>query len=586
MFSQNDYPADSLVSAPYRHDVPPCVPQLNLPRDYIEFIPQMSIRLANEVSGRADKTHIRAYCYNVLSQNNFSNKEFVDLIQLGMSILIVIGETGRTTNINEALEEATSKACHIYASKIAYENKNLHMYLNPDQEQEILRHLEESQVISNTLERIINNISGQQSYPVRDNYPNRNIQQNSSRFGSPSNANTNIRSFGNSGNFGSTFTMTDTTERNFGRPKTSVNVDSRSMRLNTSSVRSNIIPVQSDKGGAAMTHSKPVNSGSNILEGSDMRGGSLQYFGLTLSLDNVINKTVITLDNITKPEKEGDEDILSFLSSTSLDDLLLTTRVKHVEILDSNPGIKLFRSYGFLTEPMVNKSKISIPISNILGYSSDEINFNNFINISNKLKELLKETNDKKDKSSNLDNTELVETITTICAINNKLTSLINEFLAECIPGVANIDSFIDDIADLEALIDKTHSSIVSAWESFRFHVVESLSYKLTQETYDDIFISMGVDSSKFYISLFTKIVTITSININNVEFGCEVKEKSLVIDREATPVIWGIVDSIFKMKDKDKMYSVVDYIILADGTNFQIFKDTKNACYRIKKIR
>lgn len=593
MFSQNnDYPADRLLSTPQFHNVPPYVPQLNIPRDYVEFIPQISLRLANEVSGKADKTNIRAYCYNLLSQNNFSNKDFVDLIQLGMSILIIIGETGRTNDINQALTEATTKAYNIFASKVAYDNTNLHQYLtNQDQEQEIMRNLEEARMIEGTLDRVLNSVGNQSNnYPVRDNYSNRPIQQAPSRFGVQQNRNTNIRSFGNGNAFGSNFSMTDTTERTFGRAKTTNSNESQIMGSNTipvdKNIRSNFMTTQSDKGGMNMNHSKPVNSDNVILQGTDMKGESLQYFGLTLSLDNVINKAVITLDNISKPDKEDEEDILSFLSSTTLDDLLLTTRVKHMELLDSNPAIKLFRSYGFLTEPIINKSKISIAISNILGYSEDVTSFNNFINVSNKLRELLKETNNKKNMNSDLDNTELIETIRTICTINNKFTSLINEFLTECIPGTAQIDSFLDDIIDLEKLIDKANVSVGLVWESFRRHVIDSISYKLTQETYDDIFNNMNIDGNKFDISLFTKIVTITSVNIDNVEFGCEVKDKTLVIDRALTPNIWNIVDSVFKMKDKEKMYSIVDYIILADGTNFQIFKDSKNSVYKIKKIR
>lgn len=597
MFNQNqmnDWPADSLVSNPRFHDSPPIVPQLSIPRDYVEYIPIISLCLANEVSGKADKTNIRCYCYNMLSQNNFNNKDFVDLIQYTMSLFIVIAETGRTNDVNAAIAESVSKAYKFYASRVAYDNKNLHSYLNQEQEEEILRNLNESEVELSKLNNILASANNRGQQNIGSHYLNNNVRQPNSGmsfFNSNQSTSINTRSPGIGGsrfNFNTTAVNnppsgSDRFAMNRNKPVFSDNRNTNTSFIN-SGEKNNFIKPQSDRG-INMSQDKSVSAQSNILQGTDMAGGSLQYFGITLSLDSVINKPT-SLGSLSKPSDDIiEKDNVSFLSSVSLDDLFLTMKLKHIEVLEDNPATKIFRSYAFLTEPIINKTKISELISEVFGYKSDIKPLTDFTDIARNLKSLLLDANNVKRTDPNSDNAIFTETIRTVCSINNKLTKLINEFLFECLPGEAAMDSFIDDIEDLEKLLMNSSPNVSLAWNSYKKVLINSISYKLTEDIYDATIETIGIDSSKFDISLFTKIVTITSINIDSIEFGCEVKDKSLVIERDLTPNIWNIVDEIFKKKDEDKIYSVVDYIILSDGTNFQIFKDSKNLVYKIKKL-
>lgn len=593
----SDWPADNLIRNPQLYNDPPVIPQLDIPRDYAEYIPLMSLCLANEVSNKANKNNIRCYCFNLLSENNFNNRDFVDLIQLAMGLFIVIAETGVTNDVNLAITESVTKACNIYSSRKAYENKNLHSYINKEQEEEILRNLNDAEMEMSKLNNILSSIGSRVMRNTGNQYINNNIRQPASNINFNNNSFTqpNIRT--NNINSNSRFSFNVGVVNNQpvdnnrfssvkNRPNSSIDRINNMSFINKDT-SSNFIGSR-DKGANNMPH-KEVSAESNILQGNDMlkTGGTLTYFGMKLSLDDVISKPNIPLGSLSEPLSGGDtKDNAVYLSSMSLDDLFLTMRVKHIELLNNDPGVKIFTSYGFLTEPIINRTLVSKMIGMALGYSSDVKQITDLKDVGFKLKLLLKEISVSKETNADSDPTNFSETVKTVCNINNKLTQLINEFLIECLPDTAVIDSFIDDVEDLEKLMWNQPPNILTSWNNYKTILLNSISYTLTEGIYSDTIETIGIDSTKFDISLFTKIITITSINIDSIEFGCEIKDKTLIIDKQLTPNIWGIVDDIFKKKNDDKVWSIIDYVILADGTNFQIFKDSKNLVYKIKKIR
>lgn len=567
-----DFPVDVIVRDLGQYNSPPFVPNLNLPLTYSNLLPEIVTYTINQIIINNRKNNIRVYCFNRLSDNNFQNQDFVELIQFIMSLIILNVESYRM-DINQAVSEGVDKGCEYYASRMAFENRNLHPYIDANAERAITESLREMQEKQNIIDRFLN---GQ---PISQ--PN-----NSSRF-----SNTFSSTFSNNNNFHNRSSSFQSNNfQNSGNSRGNVGYINPINTFKTNKVnedsgrfgsRSNQKPINLNRQPITIVADKTQqDTGNNmkknkILEGSDMSGDN--FFGSHLDISSVIKKHELTLNNLT--EIENEEKILSFITGTSLEDVLLAAKIKHIEIKNNN--IKTFRSYCMVYEPIINNSLISKDVAPILGYNENDI-ITNLPMIAAKLKSLLLKVSGDIDSDKNY----IVDLIKTISHIDNILTDLINEFMYESLDGILTIDSFIEDMGGLQEIMSIKSREVTKAWNLFCNNLVSSLTNKLNTEGYENIIDNIYLDDEKKDTILLTKIITATSLNMNYIQFGCKVdKDSSVIVDSKVTPNVFETIDGIFSMKETE-INSVEDYLILNDGVHIKIYKDFINNQYKLKRIK
>lgn len=575
-----DFPADRLLNNLSSYNYAPFVPNLNLPDNYNNLLPDIVTATINEIIANNRKTPIRTYCFNRLSDNNFQNQDFVGLVEL-ISNLIILNVEASRMDINSAANSAIKDGCTYHASITAKSNPNLHQYINQEAEQAIMANLREyeerlsmidrfmsgnmnrnQQSINNYSNTFVNNgfNSGSNSFSNNRNMPSNNgFANQSNRF--PNNRSNSTGNGYQMFNTNKDVKVDSRFDTNQGKK-----LDFRTIQNNTS-VSTN---VQHDKG-VKMCQGK-------TLEGKDMDGNT--FFGIDLDISSILKKKEITLNNLT--ESVDEENSLLFLTGTTLEDVLLNTKIKHIQIKDKNSNIQTFRSYGIVCEPIINNNKISKEIGDILGYSEKVVAGVDLVSVSIKLRHLL----DKTKNDVTVDKKYLIDLIKTISYINNFLTDSINEFLYESLSDIGSIDSYMDDIADLKNMLSVKKKEVSQAWESFCNNVVSSLTYKLEDEIYKDIIDNVYMEKDEKDTILLTKIITITSLDITYIQFGCSIdKNVSLTVDATKTPNVFEVIDGIFSMKE-DECNSLDDYIVLNDGVYLKIYKDYVNNCYKLKRIK
>lgn len=565
MFGQmhQDFPSDRILRDLNQVNHPPFVPRLNIPQNYNNILPDIIVALVNHIILTARNNKIRIYCFNKLSDNNFQNQDFLDLIELIIGLTILNVEYDRA-NIEDAVNDAIERGCTYYASKEVLNNNNLHQYITSREHEDWIRdNLNEMNQKLNMINRLTSGGGTNQSmYGYNDNrfsntggsFGGHNFRNQNSRF---PNTRPNSPTMG--------FQMFSSNKSNEQREVSS------SRKMFNIQPNTNVVNKPQQNKGIEMKDKK-------ILEGLDMNGNN--FFGTNLDIGSIMKKKEITLNNLTATSDE--QNVLSFITGTTLEDVLLTTKVKHIQVLDKNSNIQTFRSYGIVCEPIINKTEVSKDISSILGYTENNIAGINLISIATQLKNLLTI------HSNNIDTDKqyLIDLIKVISHINNFLTDAINEFLLESLNGVAIIDSFIEDIVDLKNVLNVKQKEVLKGWETFSHNAIASLTHKLEDTDYQLTIENIFMDEEKKDTILLTKIVTATSLNMNYVQFGCLVdKNNSIIVDSNVTPNVYEVINGIFSMKESE-CDSMEDYIILNDGVHLKIYKDYINNNYKLKRIK
>ncbi len=567
MFSQ-DFPSDRIIRDLGMYSHPPFVPNLNFPQNYNQLLPDIIVVTINTIITNSRKNNLRIYCFNLLSENNFQNQDFVDLLNIIMSLTVVNVEA-RNMDINSAVNTAIEDGYSYFVCKITKDNRNLHQYVNREIEQDILLSIRELEESMNLLNRILSNNYRQPMNSFSNSYNNNTFDNRSfgSRYSDQNSRFTNQRT----GYLSTGYQMSGSDRATNQGGKFDIRQNKPPTINAKPHVSSDIIKTHKDKG-TEMKH--------KILEGNDMNGNT--FFGVDLDISSILaKKKEITLNNLT--ETENEKNILSFLTSTTLEDILLTTKVKHIQILDKNPNIQTFRSYGLICEPIINNNHDAHKdISEILGYSEKTSAGIDLKNIAFKFRSLL----DNYKNNIEIDKAYIVDSIKSISHINNVLTELINNFLKESLNDIGSIDSFMDDIFDLDRMLSIKAKEVSQEWGHFCSNVISSLTHKLEDGNYEVTVENIFMDDVKKDTILLTKIVTITSLNMNYIQFGCLVdKNNSVIVDPSKTPNIYEMIEGIFDMKDSEHN-SLEDFIILNDGVHLQIYKDCLNNQYKLKRIK
>ena len=144
----------------------------------------------------------------------------------------------------------------------------------------------------------------------------------------------------------------------------------------------------------------------------------------------------------------------------------------------------------------------------------------------------------------------------------------------------------MDDIFDLDKMLSVKKKEISQEWGHFCSNVIASLTHKLENGSYEATIDNIFMDEEKKDTILLTKIITITSLNMTYIQFGCLVdRSNSVIVDPNKTPNVYEVLNGIFDMKDSERD-SLEDYIVLNDGVHLQIYRDYLNNQYRLKRIK
>lgn len=565
MFGQmhHDYPSDRVVRDLNQVNHPPFIPRLNIPQNYNNILPDIIIALVNHIILTSRNNNIRIYCFNKLSDNNFQNQDFIELVELIIGLTILNVEYERA-NIEDAVNDAIERGCTYHASKETLNNKNLHQYIiSREYEDWIRNNLDEMNQKLNMINRMMS--SNIQNQSIHNQFDNR-FSNTSNSFSGYGSRNQSSRFPSIKPNYPTTGYQMFSSNRGNEQKETF-----SSRRMGNIQQNTNVVNKPQQNKGIEMRDKK-------ILEGLDMNGNN--FFGTNLDIGSVMKRKEITLNNLT--ESVDEQNVLSFITGTTLEDVMLTTKVKHVQVLDKNSNIQTFRSYGIVCEPIINKSQISKDIGPILGYTENNIAGINLISIATQLKNLLATYNNNIDG----DKQYLLDLIRVISHINNFLTDAINEFLLESLNGIATIDSFIEDIVDLKNLLNVKQKEVLKGWETFCHNVIASLTHKLEDSDYQLTIENIFMDEEKKDTILLTKIVTATSLNMTYIQFGCLVdRNNSIIVDGNVTPNVFEVIDGVFSMKESE-CDSLEDYIILNDGVHLKVYKDYINNQYKLKRVK
>ena len=168
--------------------------------------------------------------------------------------------------------------------------------------------------------------------------------------------------------------------------------------------------------------------------------------------------------------------------------------------------------------------------------------------------------------------------------LNKRLTDTVNHFLKMRLGVTARIESFKDDIVDLHSYIAEKNGitfieSFVANFE-YMFEGALTLVSKDTAEYLSKEFLDEIKQEPKPDVLFFQNHYTLTNLDLysNELCFEIPTNDSAVGIMSDATPFLYEIVDTIFKLaKDNELEKHYRHYIRTKDGVMFEVARGALN---------
>ena len=251
-----------------------------------------------------------------------------------------------------------------------------------------------------------------------------------------------------------------------------------------------------------------------------------------------------------------------FISQTDLDCAITSGRVSQLTREVTTP---MYRVFAYIFTPVVSKDDIGDYFKQIKSSSSH-------VDIANKIQSIGKALQQLKEK----DPVYAHRVITSLCAIDNHLTSLVNDYLRYGLNLIAQITSFSEDIPNIENHVRMNSGNTkASALTSYLKSLTKSFTYNHSDESLETMSSFYLDEDDKLFINLIPDTVSITYIDMTDRELGYELVKKNIKqITKESSTSLWNIAKSLTQHKLEQEIDTVKDILVTSDDVKYMIIRD------------
>lgn len=571
----------------------PTVPQV------AHMIPAVTAAVINEAGIKANQNPIRTFCYNMIVNNFFNNKELIECVTLVLDML-TLGLMKRTfSSPEQALIGVTEQAMSLYSSSLVVQYRELEMLIGPHLVAQAHNSNNALYNIKQDINRMYMDIeqSSQNNY-MASNYPQQQpmgmgmgfqqpMQQPMHQFNQPMGMNrpqlqpSQMNAFNASGGAPMPRQVHGTLGVNQGRHFDKKRTQVQEVAPVTQPVVEVKEPPVTQETQPDSDLHKPIGS---TMDREQHRTVFFDTFQMNQNRVRKHNQQAIALEQeviaTSLPVEDDDfEEVVpvGFVYPSWIYDNFLETAISEGIIKKLSHGEEgIFRTFNIVAKPFVCNYDLK-PYTDIIKTST------NFIMLASKMKLITSNLN----TEPNLDKADAV--ITYLSYLDNLFTKILNDFLMYNINPGGKIESFTADVAtlryDLNNAFGKEVAAALDKKESEVIDTLFNLEVDLTKPGKDN---SIGLNIS-IADGLFSATMPInysfTYLNITDKELGIISEGNNIVIDKEVMPDLWSIIHSLGEHKKSMNATTIEDLLFTSDGVQYRLFTSYTNNDYKIVKL-
>lgn len=616
-FIQNQlpWPADTLNSEPSGVNQAPYVPNVMCTPDFQNILPLITTTAINAIAATARNSNLRVFTYNQLSENNFQNQNFTNLISLITSYLMYLTyyQNQNPGNLNQFIQLGVDKGLEYQIASNVAQYSGLGQYIDQQTGAYIQNVLSELQQLKPAIQNMAMQLQGNQ-VGYTNNMMNQRPSFSSGNFGTSNISNAGSAVFQNNpvnqpiqqqqssvgSVFGSKYGNIKTNEVlpihheepvekpiqvvtniNKAEEKESATVLMPLTETNLKWVRSDKHPYPPIvKRSTAQLYVKVEEDGTQSYSiGKRSEKSMFDYethttltnFGVRPStrelptkesIDNANQKIISVIENGTEIVNEDTEYLPkhkllcheSIGVEFSIDSIAFEHEIKRDGyIVEEDDEISLFRTEVVLLD--------NIGVLN----EKDTLSL-----------ERLKQSETLLELATRLNSVSATMNKRVWRAIERRLTKTVNDVLYLYLSMDLQLDSFVMDIESLIDLLKKEYVAVYDALVRHERNIIKHAISPLSDSPDEfsiRVSINGGDSNANNRFEFLTNHVTMTSVDIDSELLDVELTSHvGNVILPNQSKLLYSLAETVFKEKDNSNPFRL-DYLLLNDGVMLRISK-------------
>lgn len=568
---------------------PPCIPQINFPREAQSYLPLIASTLANQIAYTSSQNPSRTFTHNLIGSNGYANQYFQEAFEIATWLAYRDFISRQHPNFEQAIQAAAEAVATLMASKYVFEFPDLKSVCDPAS----VHSASQNYGYLNSLKMELGSLQSryqppqvqapmypqypqpqqpypqmqpqqapvyQQQYPQQ--YPN-HYQQHQYQFAQPQVQNTPGPSFGNIG--GNQFHQnavpvddSDRYARQTKQPAPAVIIERE------------LLPETVDVVDVAAKEKKDSSPVIKLEEMEMDRDKHTIYFadGL-IAVDRYyrMNTAVATSHALVKEEIKDDAVYMNpnILGSTSLGGAILEARIIQRQRQHGDAEASVFRAYSVIMRPFVSSEDYSESIDRVLSQDSIGMMSRTMRSISEEL--------------AKIEHSNTMEMIVIIEYMDRYLTKMVNRFLAADLEIEMKIDSVLSDGTDLiDYIIDnfKNPDKLVNQLKEWQ-KKLPMVFARIDPAKEADIVTSI-VNDHTVGVTVLPVCVSITLVELFDKELGFCMKPGIVYeINPLRHEMIYNIAKSLPEHAVLNNAETAVDYLVTMDDVMYTLHKSKVN---------
>lgn len=618
----SDHPMVPLTQ--YDPMVPPYIPSVTVMPQAAHLLPMVSSAVANEAALKATFSASRMYCYNMLVDQYWRNANFAEVVKLTLDLLYLKYSIKKIySNMETGISECAKEILTLYTSNLVFQYPELKSISTP---QVLDAAAQNVPAFNNIKQEIISmynnnpnnngfhggnpgypvaNVPQQQFYPVSQPAFNPNQPQfqqppfqqpqfQQPQFQQPQFQQPQFQQPGYPPQFqqpgypqqGSAFPQQH--ERAFGGNQQISQAQTNTGIGNTGNVnikqdrffrptQTPVAPVPQAL--AAPVVAKAPTSSALALNYLTIEGGTevdrskhqITFFDNKYTMDNaarsaryVESASQLAEAVIEKPEDGGEPSQFfhpEWLMGNSVEDLMTAGKLKQLERKKISDPLQVFRCFGISVKTIACEEQVS-------DYMKALASATNFTSLAIKLKALVSSLAIKRNDTNYSDNV-----VSFLSNIDHVLTDIVNDFLSDKLNTPVLIESFADDVSDLESHLTKKYNRLYgSAMARFETEVIDILFNKIDQSSQDAYAAQLEIPAEHF--GILPLAYSLTFLSMNDKELGYKVGKEPVIIDGNTAPTLLKLVKSLTRHKKEMDMSTMYDLLVTTDGRVYHVHRN------------
>lgn len=606
---------------------PPFVPPINVMPGCESVVPMIAATIANEACLKADKHPGRMFLYNLLVDNYWNNPIFSEVVKLATDIVALNYNKGHIRSPEQGVQDAVALAMGGYSSTLFVNYPDLKGIVAP----QVLEAAYQNMSVFNSLKQEISsmyyNTPGQPGHaghghpnmganahapmypgghhvppvmhhpgmhmhpgaggpgfpnhngwgapppapqqwnapphaqahwghgPVQSNYPARSMSSGPTFSGGVTNA-----------RFGQVEQESSAVHDRFAsRPSGNVSEPVMSMPVKTQAPQEAQVEKEEQQTLIIKENSEMDRSKHQIvLLGESYKPRTADRYA---DYTTAVNELGRSRPTESLPENAVVE--YSWAIEPCLDRAIVHGRAKQYRNQEKNSVDKVFRCFSVLASPYICGE-------NVTDYMDALKDATSFTTLATKIKSIatslaMKETDETRQYTSSV--------AMFLSQIDNKLTSVVNEFLTCNLRLITNVDSFVEDIATLpQYLYERYGGDYSRAFERFEQEVIDSMLCQLNEDLIRDHMTYFDIDGMEY--GLMPTTCSITFVHLTDKELGFKIDTTAAVaIDQFTAPTLFKLASSLVdhkrQLQTMESPISVMeDYLVTADNVRYKLYRN------------